>query len=161
MVFLKSYHNPKSFDTLPVVKKPDKRPSLEDDMKELHLLKRLIIDDDETVIEELAALRHLSSPAPIDKQQLLNDYRYSASYYSKFRLMNDDLVSYRNGFFYKIDENPDTIINFDTESTPAMFSGMKLFDSAALRQHHMSNCINMLSCSMLKPSSITFHTPNK
>lgn len=150
------FHTPNS-SNLPKLQKPNPKHDLKDDVEELKLLKRLIIEKDLTTIPQLCKYRNIDNPN-ITRTELLNDYNHNGSYYSKFRVNKDHQVSYNCGYYYNIDESIATILDLDTEPVQQT---IKIFSEDLLKRHHVNNSVNIMSCNKLQPNYVTFHIPNK
>ncbi|UOT91818.1 KM727_gp58-like protein [Aratus pisonii nudivirus] len=157
--FTEQDHHPKD-KNLPVLDKPESKFSIDEDVEELKNLKKLIMENDESVLPVLSLSRHVSTPFQ-NKEDAIQEYINNTNYYSQFRLNKYQKVSYRNGYFYNIDEDIDTIINFNSESTPAALAKLGKCTAIGLKRHNLANCVNVISCHKLNPKYVSVYTPNK
>lgn len=151
-------HHPEA-DDLPIMDILGTRPSIDDDIEELESLKKLVIDKDETVIPQLVKFRHLPEDKCYTRDEILHDYMFNSNFYSQLKLNYRHDVSYRCGYFYNIQESTATIIDYTTESIPAIFNKDKHLTAAKLKAHNINNSINVISCYKLDPHFVTIHTP--
>ncbi|QBB28663.1 hypothetical protein HgNV_058 [Homarus gammarus nudivirus] len=143
---------------LPLVDIKIEQNSIDDDCRELQLLKDLILSDNVNVISELSKLRRVEYH---NKEDLIKDYMYNSNKYSSFRLNKRMNISYRNGYYYDIDEDMSTIINYSCEVTPAIYAKLKMVTSTQLTNHHVSNSINVLAFGQLDPDFVSIYVPNQ
>lgn len=118
---LKSFQFPKSEDDqLPLPKSPAKPPTKERDEQEL---KDLIFLCETTEVKLQADVYdrfkiYLNNLCENNAESIRKYYCYNLPLNSHFRLhvFNSEYrVSYRNGYFYYLDEYPETILSYDNE----------------------------------------------
>ncbi|UBZ25650.1 hypothetical protein QKT26_gp60 [Carcinus maenas nudivirus] len=160
-VAITNLHSPQS-NTLPNMTIEKKERTINDDIEELSWLKELFVDEcDEDEVEELLLKLSSINRMKFNSKHCAFMYYNNSGHNSSFRLCEIDKniqVSYRNGYFYNIDEDIDTIIDYTTESIPAIFK-LKAPNHIDLKNHHISQSINAISCRRFNPNSLSIHTP--
>lgn len=130
------------------------------DHKELDLLRKLVTDDDLSVIQDIMKYRNIPVTAKT-KKDVLDHYKFNNCRKSNFRINAICKVSYKNGFFYDITEDNNVIIDNSCEVIPAIKSNIKTMCDTELHSFIASNSISVLACDALNPKMVSIHTPYK